>query len=53
LAEAAGVEVEADGYGGKADADLLAAECDGDAVDGIGRLGGAEGEGVAGLRLHA
>ena len=53
LAQAAGVEVEAHGDRGEADEHVLSAECDEDAVDGVGGGCGAEGEGVAGVGGHA
>lgn len=53
LLESAGLEVEADGDGCEDDAVLGAAELDEGAVDVIGRSGGAEGEGGAGLGRHA
>jgi hypothetical protein len=52
LAEAAGLEVEADGDGGEADADLSLAEFYGRAVGALAQLRGAESEGIASGGRH-
>ena len=53
LAEAAGLEVEADRNGREADADFSLAKFDRGAVRGLAQLRGADGEGVASGGRHA